>query len=197
MTIRQRKYFLPLVSALFGAALMVSPVHAADDNPFSNATDDSGGGVTSQNASPRPVLKDQVLLGMTRADCERAIAKSQGTAVPAEYQPGVDVRGNKVAGADYQPGVDVRGNKVAEADLAGSNDLAKSLPKKIQFNLDIDVFDFSNRADLQNTFGNVTSSLGKVEYDLNTGVMKINGVPLNDPQADAIAIACMQALGRL
>lgn len=189
---------IPMIVLLAAAVMFGSPVSAAEQNPFKNATDETEGGLAGEaDDAPRPKLKDEVLLGMTKADCERAIRRARGGGVSPTYKPGVDVRGNTVESADYKPGVDARGNKVEAADLAGSTQLADSLPSVIQFSLDVDIFDFSNRADLQDVFGNVTSSLGKVEYDLNTGQMTINGVPLGDPQQDAVAIACMQALGRL
>lgn len=185
-----------LRAAAVAAALAVSgSALAASDNPFSNATDGQQGGLSQSAVSPRPVLKDDLLVNMSREDCERAIRKAG--AVSADYQSGVDAHGRPVASADYQPGVDAHGKPVTPAEDPNASALAKSLvPEVIDFPLDVDIFDFSNRADLQSLFGNVTSSIGKVSYDLGSGQMTINGIPLNDPEAEAVAAACMAALGR-
>ncbi|TAN53703.1 MAG: hypothetical protein EPN26_06725 [Rhodospirillales bacterium] len=64
---------------------------------------------------------------VTRQDCQRLI----------RHVPSAD--------AAYQPGVDVKGRKVAPADLAGSGNDIKLLPEVLQFNININPVDYQAR----------------------------------------------------
>lgn len=108
-----------------------------------------------------------------RADCEKLV----------QYRPD--------PGVAYAPGVDVRGNPVAPADLPGS---ASSIPVPDQVEFDISFNPL--RGATRRRFNQTELHVGTVHYDLNTGDLTFNGVPLTNAQKDEIAYRCRHALRR-
>jgi hypothetical protein len=161
---------------MFGLAF---PAVAGDDNPFTNATGGGDASVreTGDAAPPRPDAKPDILLRMSRKDCERLLRR-------------VDV-----PGADYVPGVDVRGNAVASADLEGTLTATDILPEEIAFELAFNPLASAGNAALATTFSEASSSVGTVKFNLSSGSLTLNGKPLTDgSERDMIAL-CRQALG--
>jgi hypothetical protein len=103
---------------------------------------------------------------VSKRDCQRVIA----------YQPSADV--------EYKPGVDARGNAVAGADLPGS--VIIEAPKSITIPLTLEL------AELFTLPGGTSAEagIGTVTYDIGSGRLEYNGQPLTDPQMAAIAAAC-------
>lgn len=94
-------------------------------------------------------------------------------------------------GVAYQPGVDVRGRPVAPADLPGSS-LQAIVPKSVEF--DISFFPMAGR--WPGRFDQSELYVGTVRYDLGTGEVLFNGVPLTDREKDELARRCREALRR-
>ncbi len=95
-------------------------------------------------------------------------------------------------GVAYQPGVDVRGRKVAPADLSGS-DYSPSIrpPKTIVIPIEIDLFDrFGIPANPALFKGD--AEVGEVIYD--DGKLYFNGQRLADGASDEIALYCRDLL---
>lgn len=103
---------------------------------------------------------------VSKRDCRRVTA----------YQPSGDV--------DYKPGVDARGNAVAGANLPGS--VIIEAPKTITIPLTLELADlFALPPGMEAEAG-----IGTVKYDIGSGKLEYNGQPLTDPQMAAIAAAC-------
>lgn len=90
----------------------------------------------------------------------------------------------------YRPGVDVEGNPVTPADLPGSR-ADFSLPDTVAFDLPLNPFHFIGRPDLAELFPDAAFSVGRVEYDLLSGDVMLNGQSLNGDQEAALAAACL------
>lgn len=158
---------------------IATPATAGDTNPFTNATG-SGEGSTRQvddAAVPKPDAKPEILLRMSRKDCERLLRR-------------VDV-----PGADYVPGVDVRGNKVASANLKGTLTAADILPEEIAFELALNPLASAGNAALATTFSESSASFGSVKFNLSSGSLTLNGKPLLDSSEQDMVALCRQALG--
>jgi len=94
-------------------------------------------------------------------------------------------------GVTYQPGVDAHGNPVAPADLPGST-MQAIVPKTVEF--DVSFYPLAGRG--PGRFSGSELYVGTVHYDLGTGEILFNGVPLTDPQKDELAQRCREALRR-
>jgi len=94
-------------------------------------------------------------------------------------------------GVAYQPGVDVRGRPVAPADLPGST-IQGVLPRTVEF--DVSFYPMAGR--WPGRFDQSELYVGTVRYDLGTGEVLFNGVPLTNPEKDELAQHCRQALRR-
>lgn len=105
-------------------------------------------------------------LTVTKRDCRRVVA----------HQPSGDVA--------YKPGVDVRGNPVAGANVPGS--VIIETPKTITIPLTLELADLFSLPEGVSA----EAGIGKVEYDIGSGRLEFNGQPLTDPQMAAIAAAC-------
>ena len=96
------------------------------------------------------------------------------------------------ASADYQPGVDVNGNKVAPADLPGQHPM--QMPQKIDIPLTGSLAKILNL----NTNQGVTSKLGpgteaqlgSFSVDTASGKVAFNGKPLTDDQEAQLSVLC-------
>ncbi len=89
-----------------------------------------------------------------------------------------------VPSADYKPGVDVRGNKVAGADLDGGSTL-KVLPPVISFDMSRDFSKYGGSSD---------TSVGKVRFDIMSGKLTFNGQPLGGGDQAELAKKCSQLI---
>lgn len=158
---------------------IVTPAAAGDANPFTNATGSGGGSSREVDgpAVPKPDAKPEILLRMSRKDCERLLRR-------------VDV-----PGADYVPGVDVRGNKVASANLKGTLTAADILPEEIAFELALNPLASAGNAALATTFSESSASFGNVRFNLSSGSLTLNGKPLNDSTEQDMIPLCRQAVG--
>lgn len=114
---------------------------------------------------------DQVRV--SRKDCQSLV----------RYVPDPDVA--------YKPGVDVHGRPVAPADLPGSQ-LQAIVPKTVEFDLSF----YPLARARGGRFDQSELYVGTVRYDLDTGEVLFNGVPLTNPEKDELAHRCRQALQR-
>ena len=96
---------------------------------------------------------------------------------------------NAQVGAAYQPGVDVRGNKVKGANLGGDSPI--KLPKTIAFDFDLSLAGKYGIADDKNY--DPSMSVGKVKYDLGSGELTFNGKPLSKSGQAAVTKVCAKA----
>jgi hypothetical protein len=104
-------------------------------------------------------------------DCKRLV----------QYQASADV--------NYKPGIDVRGRRVAGIDLAGGMKL--KLPKTVEFDIA-----FNPLKGISATrFGETSSSVGKVKYDIGKNIFTFNGEPMKDKAIAELARKC-RAAGR-
>lgn len=90
---------------------------------------------------------------------------------------------------NYKPGVDVRGRQVAGADVAGGMKL--KLPKTVEFDIAFNPL----KGTSSTRFGETSSSVGKVKYDIGKNAFTFNGEPMNDKAIAGLARKC-RAAGR-
>jgi len=107
-------------------------------------------------------------------------------------------------GADYQPGVDVHGNKVAPADLGGG--YGNMLPEEISIQIGVDLATRIGLAQARQS-GNPNPTVANVPLLPYGGVVPVgtvtlrgndvlwNGQPLVPQDQVALATACRGALG--
>lgn len=96
------------------------------------------------------------------------------------------------AGAAYQPGVDVRGNKVAGADLNGGSPI--KIPNIIQFDLNADMTRYMS-ANAADKLGDANAKIGTIKYDIMSGKITFNDQSLTGPAEDEIKARCAELLG--
>jgi hypothetical protein len=94
--------------------------------------------------------------------------------------------------AAYKPGVDVRGNKVAGADVEGSPKI--ELPEEITFVLSASLAKYFAKPGIENPIRTSEGVIGKIRYNTLTGKLAFNGQPLSDPAADEIVVMCREIL---
>ena len=97
------------------------------------------------------------------------------------HQPAADV--------EYQEGVDVRGNAVAPADLPGSR-FQFNLPENVSFDLALNPLQFAGNANLATLFSESSMNFGRINYNLSSGRLTLDGKILGDEEAQLIAEAC-------
>jgi hypothetical protein len=97
-------------------------------------------------------------------------------------------------GVAYQPGTDVHGRYVAPADLPSDSNL-KLLPDRVTFDLKVNPLAYGGGAANPNSgrFGNTNVPVAKIEVDLLSGAVKINGESLDGEQTRIVTEACRQA----
>jgi len=88
---------------------------------------------------------------------------------------------------NYKPGVDVRGRRVAGADLAGGIKL--KLPKTVEFDIAFNPL----KGTAATRFGETSSGVGKVKYDIGKNAFTFNGEPMNDKAVAELARKCRAA----
>ncbi|MEQ9199684.1 MAG: hypothetical protein RLN80_06820 [Rhodospirillales bacterium] len=90
----------------------------------------------------------------------------------------------------YKPGVDVRGNKVAGASTKGENSFRFKAPDVIEFNLSISPIGAGVAG---GQLSETTASVGTVRYDINKRRITVDGQPLGDAEASELAERCKAA----
>lgn len=119
---------------------------------------------------------DTLVVG--KEDCKRLLG----------HQPAPDVA--------FQPGIDVRGRKVAPADLPPASPLA--LPKEIAIDIGVDLaekYGTGVKDDGTQRYSAATQTLGVVKIDTLSGRVTWNGKPLDGADIEAIRKACRQKYG--
>lgn len=119
------------------------------------------------------VADDGAKLSVDRADC-RALVKH----VPDK-------------GVAYQPGVDVRGKKVAPADVGGGP--SWKVPDSITIDIGIDIAEKYGIGAGGKFTGEAV--IAKVTVDSRTGAVLLDGKPAGNAEETAIAKACRDAYG--
>lgn len=139
-----------------------SPFPSTQDIPAADGGDAAS--AVTENVAPK--------ITVSRSACQALV----------KHVPDADVA--------YQPGVDVRGNKVVGADLNGGSNILQSLPKEIEFPVTIDFFDYSGISVPDGVSGE--QSVGKITY--RNGRVYFNDQPLGDDAAsDELIAACREA----
>jgi hypothetical protein len=92
----------------------------------------------------------------------------------------------------YTPGVDVNGNPVAPADLPG--DTTWKPPQNFEFSVILNPFNPSGtaRSAAAKRFSNTQMPVAKIHIDLATGEVTLDGKPIGESDAAAIAAACRE-----
>lgn len=167
-----------LLGVTGGSVVFAAEVKPDADNPFTNATGDTQGGIVpsgSRGNSPVPPRKpDDPYVWITREECRRLTAHLSSP------------------DAAYKPGVDAHGNPVAPADL---DDPVFKLPDTVEFQLNLSPFEAGGRADLARLFPTTSLDLGKIEVNLLNNQVTLDGKPLEGERLRAITDACMRKFG--
>lgn len=98
-----------------------------------------------------------------------------------EHQPSADVA--------YQPGVDVRGRKVAPADLDTAPALKNLVPEVLEFPIALNPL-----KDGAARFGETSLTVGTVSFDMKTKRATFNGQPLTRGETRRLAKKCKEIL---
>lgn len=128
----------------------------------------------------------QVVITISKADCSRLI----------NHVPDADVA--------YQPGVDVKGRKVAPADVAGTPQI--KLPDKVTIDIGFDLgkkYNIPGNSNIQygdsgydSTTQNLYTGEGKLgQVVWQNGQAWYNGQPLTSEDQAALAAACAKQQG--
>jgi hypothetical protein len=96
--------------------------------------------------------------------------------------------------AEYKPGVDVRGKKVAHADVEGSPKI--KIPDEITFDLSASLAKYFAKPGVENPILTSEGIIGKIKYNTITGKLYFDGQPLTDPAADEIVVMCREILSK-
>lgn len=153
--------------------------------PAPSASSQSGGSsafsttttTTTTAPPPQPQGGGEVMLQMSKRDCERLIRRAN------------------VPGADYVPGVDVRGNSVRGADLEGTLTASDLIPESIAFELSLNPLSFAGNSTLASVFSDSSTSFGTIEYNLASGALTLDGQRLDDGTESEMLDLCRNALG--
>lgn len=170
-------FLTALILLLSGMSVRAQTV---PDHPFANATGAGPETTTEQGQDnlPYPPAKPEFLLRMSKKECQTVLRRA---VVPS---------------ADYVPGLDIRGNAVAGATLPGTLTAQDILPEEIAFELALNPMVFAGNPALQTLFANSSTSLGMVRYNLTSGKLTLNDKALTpDTEAEIIAL-CQQAVQR-
>jgi hypothetical protein len=97
------------------------------------------------------------------------------------------------ASVEYKPGVDVHGKYVAPADLPGPN--YNILPDKVTFDLKVNPLAYGAKQSTTpgDKFSNTATTAARIEVDLLSGNVKLNGQSLDGEQTRIVSEACRRA----
>jgi len=126
------------------------------------------------SAGPPAMAEEGAKLTVSRADCQALVRH-----VPDK-------------GVAYQPGVDVRGRKVAPADAGGGS--SWKVPDSITIDIGIDIAEKYGIGAGGRFKGEAV--IAKVTVDTRTGEVLLDGKPAGDAEEAAIAKACREAYGQ-
>ncbi|MBM3567922.1 MAG: hypothetical protein FJX46_04110 [Alphaproteobacteria bacterium] len=112
---------------------------------------------------------------VTRSDC----------ALLTRHVPAADVA--------FKPGVDVHGRPVAPADLPGGATVA--VPNEIGIDITLPLRKFAETAGRYRWEAG-TTTLARITYDIGANRLMLDGQPLGDPVAHAIAELCAGRQGQ-
>ena len=88
---------------------------------------------------------------------------------------------------NYKPGVDVRGRKISGADLEDRHKL--KLPSAVEFNIGFNPL----KGAAATRFGQTSTNVGKVKYDISKNTFTFNGQPMNEKAMADMARKCRGA----
>jgi len=98
-----------------------------------------------------------------------------------EHVPSADVA--------YQPGVDVRGRKVAPADVEASPNLTDIVPEVLEFSIALNPLKGGAAR-----FGETSLEVGRVSFDMKKRRATFNGKPLTRAETRRISKKCKAVL---
>ena len=105
---------------------------------------------------------------ISKRDCDR-LARKQ-TNASADYRPGVDVRGRKVAGAALNPGKRLK------------------LPSTLSFNISTDLGALTGKSIGKGKIGD--AKIGTVKFNINSGNLTFNGQPISRRAQAELSTKC-------
>ena len=109
----------------------------------------------------------------------RVVVSRETCARLVRHQPSADVA--------YRPGIDAHGRPVTPAD--GGNGVRVDVPDQIAFDVVIDALRGGPAR-----FGETQMAVGRIEYDMASGVARLNGQPLSDPETLDLSQRCQRVL---
>ena len=117
------------------------------------------------------VLAGEAAVRITKSDCIYL----------TEHQASADVA--------YQPGVDVRGRKVAPADVDTSPALKNLVPEILEFPIALNPLKGGAAR-----FGETSLTVGTISFDMKTKRASFNGKPLTRGETRRLAKKCKEVL---
>ncbi len=108
---------------------------------------------------------------ITKSDCIRLV----------EHHPSADVA--------YQPGVDVRGRKVAPADVEASPALKNLVPEVLEFSIALNPLKGGAAR-----FGETSLNVGNISFDMNAKRATLNGERLSRKDTRHLSRKCKDVL---
>jgi hypothetical protein len=132
--------------------------------------------VTTAPAADSTVVASDLPVYVTRQDCLQLVAHHADASVA------------------YQPGVDVHGHYVAPADLPSDTNF-KLLPDRVTFDIKVNPLAYAGPQNSANSsnFANTNLPIAKVEVDLLSGGVRVNGQSLDGDQSKIVMEACQKA----
>lgn len=118
-----------------------------------------------------PVWASESTIKITKSDCIRLV----------EHRPNADVA--------YQPGVDVRGRKVAPADVDSGPVLKNLVPEILEFSIALNPLKGGAAR-----FGETSLNVGTIKFDMNTKRATFNGEPLSRRDTRLLSRKCKEIL---
>jgi hypothetical protein len=127
-------------------------------------------------SAEQTVTASELPVYVTRKDCLQLVA----------HHPDASVA--------YQPGVDAHGHYVAPADLPSDSNF-KFLPDRVTFDLKVNPLAYAGQQNSANSgnFANTNIPVAKIEVDLLSGGVRINGQSLDGEQTRIVTEACQKA----
>lgn len=121
------------------------------------------------------VIASNLPVYVTRQDCRSLVA----------HRPDQDI--------SYRPGVDAHGKYVAPADLPGPN--LNILPDRVTFDLKLNPLAYGAPQSTAQSgqFANTATAIARIDVDLLSGAVRINGQSLDGEQTAIVTAACKKA----
>jgi len=122
--------------------------------------------------------------------CFAGAASAEEKIVISDAECARAIKTASVAGAAYVPGVDVRGNKVAGANLAGDNQL--KIPDELTFDISPNLYELIGQT-APKSLEDTTLTVGTIKVTKD-GAVTFNGQRLNAPTTREIVKFCKARL---